>query len=103
MVMGARPDVATARAGVTAIDTVGLVQQLANSVLRVPFRRPWEGPASLPANIAASVTRETVRGFMGYCSGLPIEEFRSIERLLDALSRQVMPATPAEAAWSTHP
>jgi monoterpene epsilon-lactone hydrolase len=101
MVMGARPDVPTARPGVTAIDTVGLVQQLANSVLRVPFRRPWEGPASLPANIAASVTRETVRGFMGYCSGLPIEEFRSIERLLDALSRQVMPRVVA--ALDVHP
>jgi acetyl esterase/lipase len=91
MVMGARPDVPTARPGITAVNTVGLVQQLTNSVLRVPFRRPWEGPASLPANVAAAVTRETVRGFMGYCSGLPIEEFRSIEQLLDALSRQVMP------------
>lgn len=91
MVMGARPNVPTARPGVTAIDAVGLAQQLANSVLRVPFRRPWEGPSSLPANVAATVTRETVRGFMGYCSSLPIEEFRSIEQLLDGLCRQVMP------------
>ncbi|MCB8957184.1 MAG: alpha/beta hydrolase [Nocardioides sp.] len=91
MVMGARPDVPTARPGVTVIDAIGLAEQLANSLLRVPFRRPWEGPSSVPANVAASVTRETLRGFMGYCSGLPIEEFRSIERVLDTLSRHVIP------------
>jgi epsilon-lactone hydrolase len=37
------------------------------------------------------VTRETVRSFMGYASSLPIEEYRSVELVLDELCRVVMP------------
>ncbi|MCU0310497.1 MAG: alpha/beta hydrolase [Acidimicrobiales bacterium] len=91
MVMGARPAVATAGPAITAVDAMGLAQQMANALLRVPFRRPWEGPGGLPTNVAAAITREAVRAFMGYSSSLPIEEFRSIERLLDDLCRVVMP------------
>jgi len=38
-----------------------------------------------------AVTRETIRSFMGYCSSLPIDEFRSIEVVLDDLCAVVMP------------
>ena len=41
MVMAARPDVRTAARPSAAVDTVGLAQQLVNSLVRVPFRSPW--------------------------------------------------------------
>ena len=83
MVMADRPDVRTASAPIAAVDTLGLAQQFANAMVRVPFRRPWDGPAGLAHNLGQTVTREMVRTFMGYSSSLPIEEFRSIERGLD--------------------
>ena len=52
---------------------------MVTALVRVPFRRPWSGPAGVRHNLAQSVTREVVRSFMGYSSGLPIDEFRSIE------------------------
>ena len=77
MVMADRPDVRTASAPIAAVDTLGLAQQFANAMVRVPFRRPWDGPAGLAHNLGQTVTREMVRTFMGYSSSLPIEEFRS--------------------------
>jgi len=90
MVMGKRPDVPTASPPVTAVDTVVLAQQLTAALARVPFRAPWRGSSNRAANLAASVTREVLRSFMGYSSSLPVEEFRSIEVLLDDLCRVVM-------------
>lgn len=90
MVMGRRADVPTARRAVTAIDTVVLAQQLGAALARVPFRGPFAGPANPAENLVASVTREVLRTFMGYSSSLPIDEFRSIEMLLDDLCRVVM-------------
>jgi acetyl esterase/lipase len=87
MVMAERPDVRTASVPVAAVDTFGLAQQLTNSLLRVPFRKPWAGPAGVAHNLGQTVTREIVRTFMGYSSSLPIEEFRSIERGLDGLAK----------------
>jgi acetyl esterase/lipase len=87
MVMADRPDVRSASRPIAAVDTVGLAQQLANSLVRVPFRNPWRGPAGVVHNLGQSVTREVVRTFMGYSSSLPIEEFRSIERGLDGLAK----------------
>lgn len=87
MVMAERPDVRTASVPIAAVDTLGLAQQLANSLVRVPFRSPWAGPAGLLHNLGQTVTREVVRTFMGYSSSLPIEEFRSIERGLDGLAK----------------
>jgi len=87
MVMADRSDVRSASRPIAAVDTVGLAQQLANSLIRVPFRSPWRGPAGLAHNLGQSVTREVVRTFMGYSSSLPIEEFRSIERGLDGLAK----------------
>lgn len=87
MVMAERPDVRTASVPIAAVDTLGLAQQLTNSLVRVPFRSPWAGPAGLLHNLGQTVTREVVRTFMGYSSSLPIEEFRSIERGLDGLAK----------------
>ncbi len=90
MVMADRPEVRTAAAPVVAIDTVLLAQQMAAALTRVPFRRPLRGGSGRLSNFGASVTREVVRSFMGYCSSLPIAEFRSIEQLLDDLCKVVM-------------
>lgn len=91
MVMADRPEVRTAAAPVVAIDTVLLAQQMAAALARVPFRHPLRGGSGRLSNFGASVTREVVRSFMGYCSSLPIAEFRSIEQLLDDLCKVVMP------------
>ncbi|WP_442968055.1 alpha/beta hydrolase [Rhabdothermincola sp.] len=91
MVMGNRPEVRTAPAPIALVDVVGLAQQSINALARVPFRRPWQGVGTLMGNLGASVTREVVRTFMGYSSSLPIDEFRSIELLLDSLCGLVMP------------
>ncbi len=90
MVMAQRPEVATAAHPIAAVDAVGLGQQMANALIRVPFRRPLHGTSGLLHNLGQNVTREIVRTFMGYSSSLPIEEFRSIERGLDVLSRIAM-------------
>jgi len=91
MVMADRPEVRTAPPPVVAIDTVLLAQQMVAALARLPFRKPLRGHSSLLANFGTSVTREVLRSFMGYCSSLPIAEFRSIELLLDDLCKVVMP------------
>lgn len=91
MVMAKRPGVATAPVPIAAIDTAVLAGQLAAALARVPFRRPFHGRSSLPANVVTSVTREVLRSFMGYVSSLPVPEFRSVELLLDELCRVTMP------------
>ena len=95
MVMADRDDVATAPGVIAALDTVMLGQQLAAAVLRVPFRKPLAGPANPVVNVAAAVTREAVRSFMGFTSSLPVDEFRSIEQILDRLCSYVMPPVVA--------
>jgi len=95
MVMADREGVATAPGVITAVDTVMLGAQLAAAMLRVPFRRPLHGPANPAANLAAAVTRETVRSFMGFTSSLPVDEFRSVEQVLDRLCGVVMPPVVA--------
>lgn len=91
MVMGKRDDVATASLPIAAVAVVGLGQQLVNALVRVPFRHPWTGAASVAHNVGSATTRQVVRSFMGYSSSLPIEEFRSIEVVLDDLCRVVLP------------
>ncbi len=87
MVMAQRADVRTASAPIAAVDTIGLAQQMVNSLVRVPFRSPLAGPSGVVHNLGQTVTREIVRTFMGYSSSLPIEEFRSIEWGLDGLAK----------------
>lgn len=99
MVMGQRPEVPTASLAITAVDTIGLAQQMVNAVARVPFRDPLSGPAGALQNLGQAVTREIVRSFMGYSASLPIEEFRSIEMGLDALAKVALaPIVAAEGA-----
>jgi epsilon-lactone hydrolase len=91
MVMADRPEVATASGPVTAVTLVGLAENLVNGMARVPFRRPWSGPSGWVQNVGESVTRQVIRSFMGYSTGLPIEEFRSMERVLDGLCSVILP------------
>jgi len=91
MVMGRRDDVETANLPIAGIAVAGLIPALGTALLRVPFREPWKGRATLAHNVGACVTREVMRSFMGYASSLPIEEFRSLEMVLDDLSGAVLP------------
>ncbi len=90
MVMGRRPGVARSTWPIAATDLVGLAGQLTVALGRVPFRKPWTGEGNVPHNLAVSVTRETIRSFMGYLTSLPIDEFRSVELVLDDLSGAVL-------------
>ena len=101
MVMAERPEVRSASPPIAAVDTLGLAQQITNSLVRVPFRSPWRGQSSPVHNLGQAVTREVVRTFMGYSSGLPIEEFRSIERGLDLLAKTAL--RPVVALEGVHP
>lgn len=89
--MAARPEVQTASTPVTAVTLAGLGENLVNALARVPFRQPLQGPGNLVENLGANVTRQVIRSFMGYSTGLPIEEFRSMESALDSLCRVVLP------------
>jgi acetyl esterase/lipase len=95
MVMADRREVQTAAGPITALTVVGLAESLVNGLARVPLRRPWQGPGGLLDNLGQSVTRQVVRSFMGYSMGLPIEEFRSMEKVLDDICRVVMPPVVA--------
>ena len=95
MVMGRRAGVARSSWPIATTDLVGLAGQLSTAMARVPFRRPWSGTGSLPHNLAVTVTRETIRSFMGYSSSLPIDEWRSIEMVLDDLCGVVLLAPGA--------
>ncbi len=83
--MGRRPGVARSSWPIATVDVLGLVGQLGAGLGRVPFRSPWSGEGNLPHNLAVTVTRETIRSFMGYLTSLPIDEFRSVELVLDDL------------------
>ncbi len=89
--MGRRPDVARSSWPIAATDLAGLAAQFTVALARVPFRRPWSGDGNMPHNLAVTVTRETVRSFMGYSSSLPIDEFRSVEMVLDDLCGVILP------------
>ncbi len=89
--MGRRPGVATSPWPIAAIDLAGLAGLLGVAMDRVPFRSPWAGEGTPAHNLMVAVTRETIRSFMGYCSSLPIDEYRSVELVLDDLCKYVMP------------
>lgn len=103
MVMANRPEIRTASAPITAIDMVGMAQQMANALVRIPFRHPWRGPSAPFQNLGITTTREVLRTFIGYTSSLPIEEFRSVELTLDRLCRVVMPPIVAARRVPTEP
>lgn len=89
--MAARPDVQVASPAIAAVDTLGLAGAFAQAALRIPLRAPWRGPSSMSRNIAVASTRELLRSLMGYMTSLPVDEFRAIERVLDEISRAVLP------------
>jgi acetyl esterase/lipase len=91
MVMARRSGVARSSWPIATTDLVGLAGQFSLAMARVPFRRPWSGDGNLPHNLAVTVTREALRALMGYTSSLPIEEFRSIELVLDDLCGVLLP------------
>ncbi len=91
MVMSDRPEVRTAPWPIAAIDAAGLAAGLAGGLGRLPFRNPLRGSGNLPRKLALSATRELVRSLMGFASSLPIDEFRSLERILDASAGRVLP------------
>ncbi len=102
MVMAERPEVATAPAPIAVVDTVLLVQQIGAALIRVPFRNPLQGHSRAITSLGASATREVVRAFMGYASSLPIDEFRSIEQMLDTVCTAVMPPVVAAFGVQAH-
>ncbi len=89
--MGRRPGVARSSWPIATTDLMGLAGQFAAAMARVPFRSPWSGSGNLPHNLAVAVTREALRSFMGYSSSLPIDEWRSVEMVLDDLCGVVLP------------
>jgi monoterpene epsilon-lactone hydrolase len=91
MVMSDRPEVHTAPWPIAIVDVAGLASNLIGAIARLPFRHPWRGPGHASRNLAVSATREFVRSLLGYASSLPIDEFRSLERILDGISGQVLP------------
>ncbi|MDN5759013.1 MAG: alpha/beta hydrolase [Tomitella sp.] len=91
MVMADRDGVESATGPIAALAMVGLLENTVNGLARVPFAKPWRGPAGLLDNVGQSVTRHVVRAFMGYSMGLPIEEFRAVEKKLDQLCGLVLP------------
>jgi epsilon-lactone hydrolase len=91
MVMADRSEVATSSAPITALTVGGLVQNLANAAVSVPFRNPFRGHSGPVQNLGASVTRQVVRSFMGFSTSLQIEEFRAMERVLDDVCRVLLP------------
>ncbi len=91
MVMSDRPEVRTAPWPIAAVDAAGLVAGLAGGLGRLPFRNPLRGSGNLPRNLAMAATRELVRSLMGFASSLPIDEFRSLERILDVSAGRVLP------------
>jgi epsilon-lactone hydrolase len=88
--MSDRPEVRTASWPIAAVDVAELASSLVGAVARLPFRAPWRGPSNKPRNLAVSTTRELTRSLLGYSASLPIDEFRSLERILDAISGRVL-------------
>jgi acetyl esterase/lipase len=91
MVMGRRPGVERSSWPVAVTDLAGLLGQMSVGLARVPFRRPWSGQGNVAHNLAVATTREVMRTFMGYTTSLPIDEFRSVELVLDDLCGVVLP------------
>jgi len=89
--MSDRPEVQTASWPIAAVDVATLASSFVGAMGRLPFRAPWRGPSHPPRNMAVSATRELVRTLLGYASSLPIDEFRSLERILDGIAGQVLP------------
>lgn len=98
MVMAGREGVDRASAPVTAVALIGLGEQMINALVKVPFSRPWSGASDPIRNTGASVSRAVLRSFLGFSTSLPIDEFRSVEAVLD----QVCETVSAPVVWARH-
>ena len=90
MSMAKRPEVKTSRPLIAAIDMFGLAQHLTTSILHVPFRGVLSGSGSFLDRVSTAVVREISRSFIGYSTGLPIDQFRSIELIIDEMCRATL-------------
>lgn len=61
------------------------------TVAGLPFEPLWRGPDGTLANVGLNLTRVGVRALMDFAVSVPTQEFRTVESLLDAASRMVMP------------
>ncbi|MFC0316116.1 alpha/beta hydrolase [Gordonia phosphorivorans] len=91
MVMADREGVRTASKPIEALTVLGLADTMLNGLARVPFQNPLKGPSGILDNIGQAVTRQTIRSFLGYSVSLPIEEFRSMEKILDTICAAILP------------
>lgn len=91
MVMADREGVRTANGPDTVLTVIGLADNMLNGLARVPFNHPFKGPGGILDNIGQAVTRASIRSFLGYSVSLPIEDFRSMEKILDTLCGFVLP------------
>ncbi|MEZ5212212.1 alpha/beta hydrolase [Gordonia sp. (in: high G+C Gram-positive bacteria)] len=91
MVMADREGVKTASGPDTVLTVIGLADNMLNGLARVPFNHPLTGPGGLLDNIGQAVTRATIRSFLGYSVSLPIEDFRSMEKILDTICGAILP------------
>jgi monoterpene epsilon-lactone hydrolase len=91
MVMADRDGVRTASGPVTGLAVLGFAETMLNGLARVPFQKPLSGPSGLLDNIGQAVTKQTIRSFLGYAVSLPIEEYRSLEKVLDSFCGAVLP------------
>jgi hypothetical protein len=95
MVMAGREGVDRASAPVTAVALIGLGEQMINALVKVPFSRPWSGASDPIRNTGASVSRAVLRSFLGFSTSLPIDEFRSVEAVLDQVCETVSAGSAA--------
>ncbi|GAA4743461.1 alpha/beta hydrolase [Gordonia alkaliphila] len=91
MVMADREGVKTASKPIAALTVIGMADTMLNGLARVPFQKPLSGPGGVLDNIGQAVTRQTIRSFLGYSVSLPIEEFRSMEKILDNICKTILP------------
>ncbi|HNP56646.1 MAG TPA: alpha/beta hydrolase fold domain-containing protein [Gordonia sp. (in: high G+C Gram-positive bacteria)] len=91
MVMADRPGVKTASAPITAIALAGLASTMVTGLARVPFSKPLSGPFGVLDNVGQATTRQAVRSFLGYAMSLQIDEFRSMEKVIDTICGVVLP------------
>lgn len=91
MVMGRRPDVATASLPRAVQAVGGLAVRMGAALAGVPFAQPWHGPDTAVHNIGFAVTRRVMRTFMDYAVSLDTPALRSVEVVLDDVCRAVLP------------
>lgn len=91
MVMADREGVKSTKGPIAWLTLTGLASNMLNGIARVPFSKPWQGPAGVLDNLGQSTTRQAIRSFMGYTVSLPIEDFRYMEKVLDDVCGLVLP------------